>query len=52
MRQRAGRLPGPLTRKAVGRIGSALWPDAPNAAQVQLGMQLGPAANTKETEKG
>jgi len=25
---------------------------APNAAQVQLGMQLGPAANTKETEKG
>ena len=38
----------PLTREAVGRIGSALWPDA---AQPQRGMQLGQAASTGETEK-
>jgi len=33
-----------LTREAVGRIGSALWPDAPDAAQPQPGMQP-PAAD-------
>lgn len=38
----------PLTREAVGRIGSALWPDA---AQPQRGMQLGPAARARRTEK-
>ena len=38
----------PLTREAVGRIGSALWPDA---AQPQRGMQLGQAANTGEAEE-
>jgi integrase len=38
----------PLTREAVGRIGSALWPDA---AQPQLGMQLGPAASQREAEE-
>ena len=42
----------PLTREAVGRIGSALWPDAPDAAQPQLGMQLAATASTGETEKG
>ena len=26
---------GPLTREAGSRIGSALWPDAPDAAQPQ-----------------
>jgi hypothetical protein len=35
-----------LTREAVGRIGSALWPDA---AQPQRGMQLGPATSGQET---
>jgi len=38
----------PLTREAVGRIGSALWPDA---AQPQRGMQLGQVANTGEAEE-
>jgi hypothetical protein len=38
----------PLTREAVGRIGSVLWPDA---AQPQLGMQLGPATRARETEE-
>jgi integrase len=41
----------PLTREAVGRIGSALWPDAPDAAQPQRGMQLGPAASQQEAEE-
>jgi len=41
----------PLTREAVGRIGSALWPDAPDAAQPQLGMQLAATASTGETEE-
>ena len=41
----------PLTREAVGRIGSALWSDAPDVAQPQRGMQLGPAASTGETEE-
>jgi hypothetical protein len=40
-----------LTREAVGRIGSALWPDAPDAAKSQLGMQLGPAACARKTGK-
>ena len=44
----------PLTREAVGRIGSALWPDAPDAApdaaEPQLGMQLGPATSARDTE--
>ncbi len=42
----------PLTREAVARIGSALWPDAPDAAQPQLGMQLAPTTCAPETEKG
>src|SRR6185312_2978938 len=41
----------PLTREAVSRIGSALWPDAPDAAQPQRGMQLGPAARADEMEE-
>jgi hypothetical protein len=40
----------PLTREAVSRIGSALWPDAPDAAQPQLEMQLGPTTSTRETD--
>jgi site-specific recombinase XerD len=41
----------PLTREAVGRIGSALWPDAPDAAQPQRGMQLAPTPSTEGTEE-
>jgi hypothetical protein len=41
----------PLTREAVGRIGSALWPDAPDPAQPQLKMQLGPTTSARETAK-
>ena len=32
----------PLTREAVGRIGSTLWPDAPDAVQPQREMQRPP----------
>jgi hypothetical protein len=41
----------PLTREAVGRIGSALWPDAPDVAQPQRGMQLGPATSARKRGK-
>jgi hypothetical protein len=40
-----------LTREAVGRIGRALWPDAPDVAQPQRDMQLGPAVSASETEE-
>jgi hypothetical protein len=44
-------LTDPPTREAVGRIGSELWPDAPDAAQPQLRMQRPTADGTGEEGK-